>query len=109
MAIPSIYKIPGDSGCQNKHFFTLPSDDDRKQAWLNSIKEFSGVDVSSNSKRIYVCEDHFEQNCFRNALQNSLNKMAYPTLLHKPVTKVISSPCRSSSSNESEAVKPSCS
>ncbi|KAI4465090.1 thap domain-containing protein 9 [Holotrichia oblita] len=110
-------KIPGcesryysnilpDSGYQNKHFFTLPSDD-RQQVWLNSILGFSGVDISLNSKQIYVCEDHFEQNSFRNALHNSLNRNAFPTLLRKSTPVFTSVP--SLVSNESEAVKPSCS
>lgn len=53
---------------KDKSFFSLPSDESVKRSWIAAIKR------SSLPKQVFVCSDHFEENCFSDSwkLENDL-------------------------------------
>lgn len=70
----SRYSRIKDNSYKNKQFFRFPSDIKRRQEW------FKIMGLEFNSKRTYLCGDHFDDRSFTSTLRERLLKFAVPSL-----------------------------
>lgn len=62
------------SSSENKHFFSFPTNDKKRNKWFESINDLSEQKIEFSSAKMYLCEDHFTKNCFSNSSHNRLTK-----------------------------------
>lgn len=69
-----------DPNKKNVLYFRLPSDENQRRHWIDSIRTHQHIDNEPNSL-FYVCDMHFDQSKInRNAARNKLAKNAVPDI-----------------------------
>lgn len=76
-------KYYSSSSKANKKFFTFPKLFDQRKKWFAFMN--SGLATKNKIEycdtKIYLCEDHFTEDCFTSTLKTRLHKFAVPSLL----------------------------
>lgn len=65
---------------QNKHFFIFPKAECVRKLWCDILKSNFNIDLPTEQKKIYVCEDHFSENCFVGTERKKLHKYSVPSI-----------------------------
>ncbi|KAF5306999.1 hypothetical protein FQR65_LT18505 [Abscondita terminalis] len=87
--MPSYFKYKCRlSFCKNKYFappatnikkfFAFPKNEERRKLWFDAVNKCLTDQLNYTSTKIYVCEDHFDSNCFTDTFKKRLNKFAIP-------------------------------
>jgi hypothetical protein len=53
----------------NKHFFTFPKLRSLREQWFNAINFNCNETIPYSASKMYICEDHFSENCFVSTLK----------------------------------------
>ena len=72
-----VFGCKNTTGYCNKRFFQLPKVKSQttklqQEKWLRNIQLSYGESAFQISKKSYVCEDHFHENCFARDLKSEL-------------------------------------
>lgn len=89
----NIYYSPvTDKNYVNKHFFRFPNDETLRMKWFDAITHGTGEFIKlSNSKNIYLCEDHFETRLFTSTRKKTflIRSDAIPTNFSTKKIKIL--------------------